>query len=61
MPSAECGAWPLAAFDRIATCLEDAEKLALSLEDRLRLGRITAFKSVLSWVTGDFPAARRLG
>src|SRR5437763_3011461 len=50
--------WPLAEFDRIASCLEDAERLAISLEDRARQGRIAAFMSVLRWVTGDFKAAR---
>jgi DNA-binding SARP family transcriptional activator len=53
--------WPLAEFDRIARCLEEAEGLATLLEDRARLGRIAAFMSVLRWVTGDFRTARRLG
>jgi DNA-binding SARP family transcriptional activator len=53
--------WPLADFDRIARCLSDAEQLAISLEDRKRLGRITAFMSVLRWVTGDAAAARLFG
>ncbi len=53
--------WPLAAFDRIGRCLEDAERLATSLEDRGRLGRISAYMSVLRWVTGDFTTARLLG
>jgi DNA-binding SARP family transcriptional activator/tetratricopeptide (TPR) repeat protein len=51
--------WPLAEFDRIARCLEDAERLAISLEDQGRLGRIAAFTSVLRWVTGDAQNARR--
>jgi DNA-binding SARP family transcriptional activator len=50
--------WPLAEFDRIARCLEDAERLAISLDDQGRLGRIAAFMSVLRWVTGDAEAAR---
>ena len=49
--------WPLAEFARIATCLEEAERLAISLEDRGRLGRIAAFTSVLRWVTGDAQGA----
>jgi len=53
--------WPLAEFDRIARCLSDAEQLAISLEDQERLGRITAFMSVLRWVTGDAGAARLFG
>jgi DNA-binding SARP family transcriptional activator len=53
--------WPLADFDRIARCLSDAEQLAISLEDRERLGRVTAFISVLRWVTGDVAAARLFG
>ena len=53
--------WPLAEFDRIARCLEDAERLAASLEDQGRLGRIAAFMSVLRWVTGDARTARLLG
>jgi DNA-binding SARP family transcriptional activator len=52
--------WPLADFERIARCLEDAEGLAAALEDRAREGRIAAFMSVLRWVTGDFRTARRL-
>jgi DNA-binding SARP family transcriptional activator len=53
--------WPLAEFERIAKCLEEAERLATSLDDRGRLGRIAAFMSVLRWVTGDSRAARFLG
>jgi tetratricopeptide (TPR) repeat protein len=53
--------WPLAEFDRIGRCLEDAERLATSLEDRGRLGMIAAFMSVLRWVTGDARTARLLG
>jgi DNA-binding SARP family transcriptional activator/tetratricopeptide (TPR) repeat protein len=50
--------WPLAEFDRITRCLQDAERLALALEDRGRSGRIAAFSSVLRWVTGDAQGAR---
>jgi len=53
--------WPLADFERIAQCLSDAEQLAIALEGRERLGRITAFVSVLRWVTGDIGAARLFG
>jgi DNA-binding SARP family transcriptional activator len=53
--------WPLAAFDRIALCLAEAERLATSLDDLRRQGRIAAFMSVLRWVTGDFQNACRLG
>jgi tetratricopeptide (TPR) repeat protein len=53
--------WPLADFDRISRCLDEAEGLATALGDRGRLGRIAAFMSVLRWVTGDFRTARRLG
>jgi tetratricopeptide (TPR) repeat protein len=50
--------WPLAEFDRITRCLDDAEQLAISLEDRGRRGTIAAFTSVLRWVTGDARNAR---
>ena len=53
--------WPLAEFDRIAACLEAAEQVATSLDDRGRLGRIAAFMSVLHWISGDVRAARRFG
>jgi tetratricopeptide (TPR) repeat protein len=50
--------WPLAEFGRVARCLEEAEHLATSLEDRGRLGRIAASVSMLRLVTGDAEAAR---
>lgn len=53
--------WPLAEFDRIARCLDEAERLATALHDRGRLGRIAAFMSVLHWIAGDAVAARRFG
>ncbi len=50
--------WPLAEFDRIGKCLEDAERLAIALDDRRRQGNIAAYVSVLRWITGDVPSAR---
>jgi DNA-binding SARP family transcriptional activator len=52
--------WPLAEFERIAGCLDEAERLATVLGDRGRLARTTATMSVLRWITGDATAARRL-
>jgi tetratricopeptide (TPR) repeat protein len=52
--------WPLAEFDRIERCLQDAQALAASLRDERGLGKIAAFMSVLRWITGDPAAARAL-
>jgi DNA-binding SARP family transcriptional activator len=53
--------WPLADFERIAACLAEAERLAVSLEARPQLVRVTAYQTVLRWIIGDFRTALRLG
>jgi DNA-binding SARP family transcriptional activator len=53
--------WPLAEFERIARCLDEAEHLAAALEDPARQGRVATFMSALRWITGDFRAALLMG
>jgi DNA-binding SARP family transcriptional activator len=53
--------WPLAEFDGIARCLDEAERLATTLNDQARQGRVATFMSALRWITGDFRAGLVLG
>jgi hypothetical protein len=43
--------WPLAEFDSIARCLDEADHLATSLDDQARQGRVAAFMSESPLVT----------
>ncbi len=48
---------PLGEQGRTLTCLRDAERLALSLDDHQRLARVSAYMTLHFWWTGDHDRA----
>jgi class 3 adenylate cyclase/tetratricopeptide (TPR) repeat protein len=53
--------YPLAEFERIAGCLREAEGLARALDDRRRLGQISAHLCMNLWTTGHPTEALAFG
>ena len=49
--------YPLGRFADLRDHLHEAERLAEALEDRRRLGQVSAYVSNHAWITGDLPRA----
>jgi tetratricopeptide (TPR) repeat protein len=53
--------YPLGRFADLRDHLREAERLAETLDDPLRLGQVSAYVSNYAWVTGDLPRALASG
>jgi DNA-binding SARP family transcriptional activator len=53
--------YPLGRFADLRDHLREAERLAEALEDRRRLGQVSAYVSNHAWITGDLPRALASG
>jgi DNA-binding SARP family transcriptional activator len=53
--------YPLGRFGALRDHLREAERLAETLEDRPRLGQVSAYVSNHAWITGDLPRALASG
>jgi hypothetical protein len=55
------GPVPLGRLADLRDHLREAQRLAETLEDRLRLGQVSAYISNHAWITGDLPRALASG